>query len=712
MSEKLKQNTLLIELKNKESLKWKEHLEIVTNERDKQVEEVIQLRQKVLMQQQNVGHTDHSQEQNEVLAELQATKVNLTAQVEQMRSLQDKMKTEMWKQEEDLMKRTRNVAQLEEVNLNLQNKVVEMEESYNKHLEELGKLNEKAKLEISHLTEYNSELHNANEEFKIQFGSEKQRVMDKSNEVSSLLTRLELLKEEVRTAKQEMNSLNIQLANEQKQREQYKERESNICEHVKFVTMERDKLKQAVSQQQQYLASLQKHYQQWAEQVKAKLQHSQIKEEKFPQTDVSTQTSPACKELLHYQPQPTNNSSATCTDIKQTNSCKETNEETVARFSFTKENNLSNSSTSRTICNPTSSQSNICNISLKQPQTVINSSKQIRSVISADYNVRHASCQTANSNPVTCTCQQAGDLNINRSIEEKLQIMQSSVSTQTNESNLPIIPNPSDVACLFKTSDAAKLKAYKQTVKILRKKLKEAEDKSTASDMKISDLLKEIGILKDEMKTLISPPSDDGGMKIETSRLCEELSQWKDAAEHKEKENIALQIQMSEIKRLHGLEFTELKKNRMSHHDKKLDEANGRLELLVDANKRLRITIQNLEIKLRKVSYHLDETRRDKLRYQERSKKLQKNLRSLSWLSSFNQRNKRDSSISSSGSMLDETMKNTTPPVSVTDVDDMLKNLRKEVLMLEKQLTEHNSAVSETNTSWREICGINVNHSN
>uniref|UniRef100_F6PIE5 Uncharacterized protein n=3 Tax=Ciona intestinalis TaxID=7719 RepID=F6PIE5_CIOIN len=104
MSEKLKQNTLLIELKNKESLKWKEHLQIVTNERDKQVVEVTQLRQNVLMQQQNVGRADHSHEQKEMLAELQTTKLNLIAKVEQMQLVEDKMKTEMLKQEENLMK--------------------------------------------------------------------------------------------------------------------------------------------------------------------------------------------------------------------------------------------------------------------------------------------------------------------------------------------------------------------------------------------------------------------------------------------------------------------------------------------------------------------------------------------------------------------------------------------------------------------------------
>uniref|UniRef100_H2YSC8 Uncharacterized protein n=1 Tax=Ciona savignyi TaxID=51511 RepID=H2YSC8_CIOSA len=97
--------------------------------------------------------------------------------------------------------------------------------------------------------------------------------------------------EELSTAKQEMNSANLQLVTMQQEKDKSCQNEKEIRVNFEQVSLERDKLREAVNQQARYVTSLQMHYQQWAAEASAKLKQAQDMMRKPSSRDNSSQTS-------------------------------------------------------------------------------------------------------------------------------------------------------------------------------------------------------------------------------------------------------------------------------------------------------------------------------------------------------------------------------------------------------------------------------------
>ena len=125
-----------------------------------------------------------------------------------------------------------------------------------------------------------------------------------------------------------------------------------------------------------------------------------------------------------------------------------------------------------------------------------------------------------------------------------------SAFTQTDLSSncLPSFPDPRTFLDHVSGEDRAKLKAYKQTVKVLRSKLKQAEQQLTNSREACKALQVEVDALKLEaqssqlVQSSLEPTPDKSSE--EDVKLIEELSYWKDNSEQREKLIGSLQVRL------------------------------------------------------------------------------------------------------------------------------------------------------------------------
>lgn len=118
-------------------------------------------------------------------------------------------------------------------------------------------------------------------------------------------------------------------------------------------------------------------------------------------------------------------------------------------------------------------------------------------------------------------------------------------STQTDhDDELLPMPNPVDVAMMLSSADASKLKAYKATVKVLRSKLKVAEERLSCQAGQLAALQKEVAAYQELAKTKCSSRREDtvGDSEKSNGRLREEIEALKEAAGIKELELTTLKV--------------------------------------------------------------------------------------------------------------------------------------------------------------------------
>ncbi|XP_076804041.1 uncharacterized protein LOC143448274 [Clavelina lepadiformis] len=288
--------------------------------------------------------------------------------------------------------------------------------------------------------------------------------------------------------------------------------------------------------------------------------------------------------------------------------------------------------------------------------------------------------------------------------------------SQTNETNsaftwLPPLPSAKDVVDKLNSSHGAKLKAYKKTVKLLKEKLGQAEKQSILHQEQIKSLQIELELMRTKFQE--NPPMRERKMKnslndgdhssINTmkdecnGRLQEEINHWKDVAESNGQKFSALEMKLQQLKKLQQAEVDKMKRSGMADRmqfNRKLKELNERIKSLLDVNGRLRKSMDKLQIKFTNTTQQLEICRREKLRYQHRARKLQANLRSLSWIASTSAEQSTESGV---------TRAEDEQSSSVSEIEDLLKNLRSEISVLEVQLTHHSTAVEQSNAVFKEL---------
>nr|CAB3250171.1 myosin-J heavy chain-like [Phallusia mammillata] len=292
----------------------------------------------------------------------------------------------------------------------------------------------------------------------------------------------------------------------------------------------------------------------------------------------------------------------------------------------------------------------------------------------------------------------------------RLPSQKTSIFVQTEQTDLlSSLPNPTEVARILSSGDAAKLKAYKNTVNVLKRKLKAAQETISEQGTSICSLQDELAALKSllESKTASEKAVNIKEEGLGLDRLQEELRHWKGVAENKEFEISSLKSEIEKLK--HGYETETEKQARKSFaqrklQEKKIKDANERVVALVDANGKLRRSVEKLQIKLTTCSQQLEIGQREKLRYQNRARKLQANLRSLSWLSNSEDKATEKCQTKSLPEETKLKKRNSLEiPSSVKDIENVLSNLKCEISSLERQLSDHNAVVNQSKASWKEI---------
>ena len=127
-------------------------------------------------------------------------------------------------------------------------------------------------------------------------------------------------------------------------------------------------------------------------------------------------------------------------------------------------------------------------------------------------------------------------------IDQKPDAIDNSSQTDSSSVSLPQFPDPNDFLNHINSEDKAKLQAYKQTVKVLRTKLKQAEKQLAASKEKCNSLNLEIKALQyssSAEKVLLDQAISD---KETNSHLEQELLQWKESSRQRDELIESLQV--------------------------------------------------------------------------------------------------------------------------------------------------------------------------
>ncbi|XP_039250454.2 uncharacterized protein LOC120328117 [Styela clava] len=297
-----------------------------------------------------------------------------------------------------------------------------------------------------------------------------------------------------------------------------------------------------------------------------------------------------------------------------------------------------------------------------------------------------------------------------------------------------MIAKPPSPMAILRTMESRKLRAYKKTVYILKRKLKSAEDR-------ISDLLVELKMIRPT--TAIALEKD--GFDSSSAANVEEHSPVEDGKSLKEINR--LQNEIYEVKKLSALQAEETRRKTLAERkilQSKVSNLNERLQGLTDVNEQLRISVEMLQVKLTEKTRLSDIALKEKNRYQMRSRRLQTSLRSLSWITgtqdksvvsengcdlsgisfdgSFNDSASSETFIAdvvSPGGDGDSGTKSKTPstrlsvgnlPASVVEIEESLKDLQCEIIALEKQMQEHNTAVKRSKNQWTRLKQVSSNN--
>ena len=127
-------------------------------------------------------------------------------------------------------------------------------------------------------------------------------------------------------------------------------------------------------------------------------------------------------------------------------------------------------------------------------------------------------------------------------IDQKPEAVDNFSQTDSSLVSLPQFPDPNDFLNHINSEDKAKLQAYKQTVKVLRTKLKQAEKQLAASKEKCNSLNLEIKALQcssSAEKVLLDQAISD---KQTNSHLEQELLQWKESSQQRDELIESLQV--------------------------------------------------------------------------------------------------------------------------------------------------------------------------
>ena len=127
-------------------------------------------------------------------------------------------------------------------------------------------------------------------------------------------------------------------------------------------------------------------------------------------------------------------------------------------------------------------------------------------------------------------------------LSSKQEAIENFTQTESNPISLPQFPNTSDFLNQINTEDKAKLKAYKQTVKVLRNKLKQAEKQLASSRESCNSLQLELEALKSASiaeKVMLDRAICD---KRASNDLERELDQWKESTQERDALIESLQV--------------------------------------------------------------------------------------------------------------------------------------------------------------------------
>jgi len=131
------------------------------------------------------------------------------------------------------------------------------------------------------------------------------------------------------------------------------------------------------------------------------------------------------------------------------------------------------------------------------------------------------------------------------------------------------------------------------------------------------------------------------------------------------------------------------------------------MDSLLATNANLLASVEKLQIKMSINSHQLESVTRDRNRFQQRAKRLQQCLRSLSWIPPVTREPNHVKMNQISPTSNDEGLGNTTgyekKSSSVAEVDSILHNLRHELTTLERQLNDHRDAVQKSNCYWKNF---------